>query len=350
MGGRDRAHLSDLVYGVLRDLRRLQRWVGNAPTELIAARLSEHPGVGADGLARYALAPPGPPPTELDWAERANLPPWLIPEWQALLPEAEWNAAAAALNQPGTADFRVNRLRADRDAVLQALRNRGIEAQPTPWAPAGIRLPRRLPHTDPLLADGQLEPQDEGSQWLVACLPLGPGERVLDYCAGAGGKSLALAASGAQVSATDADPHRLRRLPARAQRAGADITLLDFPPAADPYDGVLVDAPCSGTGTLRRSPELRLDAPDIATLATLQRQILADAAQRVAAGGWLVYATCSLMQQENEAVVADFAAGHPQFVPMPLRRPGEDPAAQLRLWPHRHGTDGFFAAGFRRAG
>lgn len=351
MGGRDRAHVSDLVYGVLRDWRRLTAWVDADPTALIGAALSEHPAVGGEDLARYGLNPPPPPPDDLPWPVRDNLPESLVADWQALLPAAEWSPAAQALNQAGPADFRVNRLRADREGACRALSARGIDAQPTPWAPDGLRLSRRLPHSDPLLADGTLEPQDEGSQWLVACLPLRRGESVLDYCAGAGGKSLALAAAGAEVSATDADAHRLRRLPARARRAGARVRLVTFPPPlADTFDGVLVDAPCSGSGALRRAPERRLDRPDLEALAALQGQVLRDAARHVRAGGWLVYATCSLSRRENETVVADFAATHPDFDPTDLAQPEGGGAPQLRLWPHRHGTDGFFAAGFRRRG
>lgn len=349
MGGRDRAHVSDLVYGVLRDWRRLTTWVGTGADALIAAVLAAHPAVGAEGLARFGLTPPPRPPDDLPWPVRDNLPESLVADWQALLPSTEWSTAAQALNRAGPADFRVNRLRADRDGARRALSARGIDAQPTPWAPDGLRLSRRLPHSDPLLADGTLEPQDEGSQWLVACLPLRRGESVLDYCAGAGGKSLALAAAGAEVSATDADAHRLRRLPARARRAGAGVRLVAFPPpSADTFDGVLVDAPCSGSGALRRAPERRLDHPDLEALATLQGQVLRDAARHVGAGGWLVYATCSLSRRENEAVVADFAAAHPEFDPTDLAQPEGGARPHLRLWPHRHGTDGFFAAGFRR--
>lgn len=349
MGGRDRRHVSDLVYGVLRDWRRLEHWVGTTPEALIAAVLSQHPAMTGDDLARYDLSPPPPPPQGLPWPVLDNLPDTLASDLQALLPETEWRSAAQALNEPGPADFRINPLRGSRDHLMAALRRRGIEVHPTPWAPDGLRLSRRLPHTDPLLADGSLEPQDEGSQWLVACLPLRAGDTVLDYCAGAGGKSLAMTARGAQVVATDADPHRLRRLPSRARRAGVAITLASFPPDTDHrFDGVLVDAPCSGSGTLRRAPERRLDTPDLGALSALQLQVLRDAARHVTPGGWLVYATCSLSPRENETVVQAFEDEHPDFHPTPLQRPEGGGAPRLRLWPHRHGTDGFFAAGFRR--
>lgn len=357
MGGRDRAQVSDLVYRVLRHRRRYAAQLGDDPQRWIRAALVEVFAADADTLARMGEADPAglsaalATPVEA-WEVQHNLPPWLAEEWPALLPEAEWAAAAAALQQPGTADFRVNRLRADPEAVLADLATRGVEAERCRWAPDGLRLTKRLPQTDPLLREGRLIPQDEGSQWLVACLPLAPGQHVLDYCAGAGGKSLALAAQlqgSGQVTATDIDPARLARLPPRARLAGAEIETLALPLAAErTFDGVLVDAPCSGSGTLRRAPERGLDTPDLAALQALQIEVLSAAAAQVAPGGWLVYATCSLSQRENEAVVEAFAATHPDFRPEALRLPEGGSAPRLRLWPHRHQTDGFFAAGFRR--
>ena len=219
----------------------------------------------------------------------------------------------------------------------------------------GVRLARRLPNGDWLLRHGAITPQDEGSQWLVHCLPLQAHESVLDYCAGAGDKALALAAllnDQGRVTATDFDAARLTRLAPRAAQASAKVTVLAFPPSPElRFDGVLVDAPCSGTGSLRRAPERRLDTPDIAALAELQGQVLADAARHVAPGGWLVYATCSVLTAENEAVIQAFTAAQgAQFTPCPLKTPEGGSAPTIRLWPHRHNTDGFFAAGWRRAG
>lgn len=358
MGRRDRAHVSNLVYGVLRDWRRLSTVVGSAPPALIGTVLAETYGCDAADLSRLGIADANAliaqlsGPTELPWAMRANLPEVLAEDFARTLPEAEWAAAAAALNTEGSVDFRVNRLLTERATVLADLAARNIDALPTPWSPDGIRLTRRLPNGDPLLRSGHLIPQDEGSQWLVQALPLEAGMQVLDYCAGAGGKALAIAArlagTGA-VHATDADAARLSRLPARADQAQAEITVLPFPPPPDAvFDGVLVDAPCSGIGSLRRAPERRLDTPDLTALHQLQTRILEDAARHVRPGGWLVYATCSLLQIENEAVAAAFSQRHTDFMPYPLARPEGDAAPQLRLWPHRHRTDGFFAAGWRR--
>lgn len=358
MGGRDRAQVSELVYRVLRHRRRYAAQLGDDPGRWIRAALAEVHAADAETLARMGEADAAgllaalAAPVEA-WDLRHNLPPWLAVEWPALLPEAEWAAAAAALQQPGTADFRVNRLKADPDTVLAALTARRVTAERCRWAPDGLRLARRLTQTDPLLREGRLIPQDEGSQWLVACLPLRPGERVLDYCAGAGGKSLALAAQlqgTGRVSATDIDPARLARLPPRARQAGAEVETLALPLVAErTFDGVLVDAPCSGSGTLRRAPERGLDVPDLAALQALQVEVLSAAAAQVAPGGWLVYATCSLSRRENEDVVEAFAAARPDFAPEALRLPGGGSAPRLRLWPHRHRTDGFFAAGFRRS-
>lgn len=358
MGGRDRAHLSALVYGVLRDWRRLHTRLGDNANDLVGAVLHEHFGCDAAALAVMGIDDASGvlarlhDPSELGWTIKANLPEIMAADFTATLPEDEWRAAASALNQPGTVDFRVNRLVTTRTEVLADLAARNIEAAPTAWAPDGVRLARRLPNGDPLLRQGDMTPQDEGSQWLVHCLPLQAHESVLDYCAGAGGKALAIAAlmnDEGRVSATDFDAARLTRLEPRAEQAGANIIVLPFPP--DPmsrFDGVLVDAPCSGTGSLRRAPERRIDTPDIAALAQLQGTVLADAAQYVAPGGWLVYATCSVLTAENEAVIEAFNAAHADFTPCALKVPGGGSAATIRLWPHRHNTDGFFAAGWRR--
>lgn len=357
MGGRDRAQVSNMVYGVLRDLRALRAAVGDDPEALIATYLERHHHLDADAQVALGLVPAVPTSetgtiTPLSWAVAANLPDTLAKDFRRTLPEAEWRAAAAALNEAGTVDFRVNRGKAHRDDVLDDLQRRDIAATPMPWAPDGIRLRKRLPQTDPLLAQGVLIPQDEGSQWLVACLPLAPHQQVLDYCAGAGGKALGMAARqpGLTVLATDADAARLARLPQRATRSGAHgIEVISFPPPETlRVDGVLVDAPCSGTGTLRRAPERRLDTPDLIALSALQLQILSDAAQHVAPGGWLVYATCSLLGIENEDVANTFTTHHTHFEPLSLPQPAAHSAPQIRLWPHRHGTDGFFAAGWRR--
>lgn len=357
MGKRDRAAVSGMVYGVLRDVGRLQVLAGDAPAGWLARHWADA-GLPAETLAALGL-PPAAADAPVPEAAARNLPE----DWHARLLHPlgadDTAALATALNQPAPVDVRVNTLRASRDAALAALQAENLDACATPFSAFGIRLGQRLPRGHARFADGTLEPQDEGSQLLAALTAAQPGEMVIDWCAGAGGKSLALAAqmqNRGRIVACDISASRLAKIPARAARAAASIieTLPlsgDRSPARE-ADLVLVDAPCSGTGTLRRAPELRLKAIDWPALAALQATILRQAAAHVRPGGRLVYATCSLMTEENEAIVADFLAAHADFTPLP--RPPHWPATlfnpdgALRLWPHRHGTDGFFAQALLR--
>ncbi|MFP5358785.1 MAG: RsmB/NOP family class I SAM-dependent RNA methyltransferase, partial [Gammaproteobacteria bacterium] len=221
-----------------------------------------------------------------------------------------------------------------------------------PW---GLRLHKRLPMTLPALRDGRLEPQDEGSQLLAQVVRARPGARVLDACAGAGGKTLALAAmmqDRGELVAEDHDPARLKRLGPRAERAGLRCLRRA---GGGLFDAVLVDAPCSGSGRLRRNPEARLHRPDLEALHAQQLAILTAAAARVKPGGQLVYATCSFSARENHEVVNAFLASDPAFTREDLRqRAGWAALAldgpDLQLWPHRHQTDGFYAASLLRQG
>jgi 16S rRNA (cytosine967-C5)-methyltransferase len=356
MGQRDRASVSALVYGVLRDVLRLQLLAGAEPAAWLARHLADL-GLSAEQICACDLPPPvADAAVPVAFAHR-------LPEayWQRLLPQLgaqETPQLAAALAQEASVDLRANTLRSSRADCLAVLHAEGRVALPTPYSPVGIRLAKRLSHHAAVFADGLAEPQDEGSQLLAQMLAARPGELVIDYCAGAGGKSLALAAAmqnQGRILACDVLQSRLAKLLPRAAKAGAECisTRLLSPGAledvAGSADAVLVDAPCSGSGTLRRSPELRLKPLELASLTPLQAQILADAARLLRPGGRLVYATCSLFVEENEAIVAGFLASHPQFerhaaAPIPLLATD----ASLRLWPHRHGTDGFFAAGLRR--
>ena len=356
MGKRDRAAVSGMVYGVLRDVGRLQALAGDDPAGWLARHLADA-GHSADTLAALDLPAPAAEAALPDHA-RANLPPhW----WAALvaeLGEAEARTTAAALREPAPTTVRVNTLKTTRDAALAALAAEGVAATPCTLAAHGIQLAQRLSKHAPLLVSGAIEPQDEGSQLLAQLADARPGQLVIDWCAGAGGKSLALAAAmhnRGRILACDITASRLAKIGPRAERAGVSIVTThrltaDGPAPAEGAlaDVVLVDAPCSGTGTLRRSPELRLRASDFAALAALQGQILRDAAQQVRPGGRLIYATCSLLRQENEAVVEAFLATHPHFAPAaaPSAFPAGlcTPDGRLRLWPHRQGTDGFFAA------
>ena len=353
MGKRDRASVSALVYGVLRDVGRLQALAGDAPADWLSRHLAD---AGHEATAIIALDLPAPVADSTVAAHAAlNLPADLHTRLLQQIGAAETTALATALNQPAPTDVRVNTLKATREEVLAALTAQGVAATPTPLAIQGLRLSARLSKQSTLLLDGEIEPQDEGSQLLAQLTGAAAGETVIDWCAGVGGKSLAMAAQmgdEGRLIACDISASRLAKLPPRAARAGIGCietrTHGVDSMAGIAADVVLVDAPCSGTGTLRRSPELRLRTFDYAALATLQLQILSEASRCVLPGGRLIYATCSLLQEENEAVVDAFLQAHPKFVA--AAGPADFPAGllsaqgQLRLWPHRHGSDGFFAA------
>jgi len=392
-GSADRRAVQEMLYAALR-ARGLVAWglgeavaaeprmlalgwrvgvLGEPPDEL--ARLCDGGGHGPDPLTaverarlqRLAEPVAGPPPA---WA-RANLPPWL----HALFVErfgAAAEAECAALLERAPFDLRVNRLKADRAAVLARLAADGIAAAPGRFSPDAVRLaaPLRL-ESHPLWRDGTLEVQDEGSQLVALLLGAQPGERVLDLCAGAGGKALALAAATGDaglVVASDADPRRLAQASPRLARAGArSVRLLaaagdgsEDAALGGPFDRVLVDAPCSGTGTWRRRPEAswRLAPEELVRLLAVQAALLDRAADLVRPGGLVVYAVCSLLRAEGEAALDGLFARRPEMQPIdpaaawmaavgagapPLAGPG------LLLTPARHGTDGFFVGLARRA-
>ena len=240
---------------------------------------------------------------------------------------------------------------------------------PTALSPAGIRLKGKPAiNRNPLFLAGAVEVQDEGSQLLAYLVAPRRGEMIADFCAGAGGKTLALSMlmhGTGRIYAMDVSQKRLRELAPRAARAGisnvhpvvlASESDVRAKRLAGKLDRVLVDAPCSGFGTLRRNPDLkwRHDAAAVAELAAKQARILNAAAKLLKPGGRLVYATCSILPEENEAVVDAFAAGHPEFKALSCaellktQRIALDTGERLRLWPHRHGTDGFFAAAYER--
>ena len=370
LGQQDRAFVAEAVFAVLRRRRSLEAAAGSAePRALLAAAL-----VRVFGLSGRALdADPELTarlksfrPETLSDAERADLPDWL---WQRLVAEqgaAEAAAIAQALLAVAPLDLRVNLARIARDDALARL---ALEAAPTRYSPAGIRLAGKPPiNRHPLFTAGEVEVQDEGSQLLAYLVAPRRGEMVADFCAGAGGKTLALAMlmhGAGRIYAMDISTRRLGELAPRAARAGISNV---YPVAlagendlrarrlAGKLDRVLVDAPCSGFGTLRRNPDLKWRHGEraVAELAAKQTRILAAAARLVKPGGRLVYATCSVLIEENEAVAERFAGEHPDFKPLSCRellaaqRIDIDTGERLRLWPHRHGTDGFFAAAFQK--
>jgi 16S rRNA (cytosine967-C5)-methyltransferase len=275
----------------------------------------------------------------------------------------------ASLSQSAPLDLRVNLLKAKRDDVLAALQAAGIAGAPTPYSPWGIRVPGKPALNKlELFTRGDVEVQDEGSQLLALLTEAKRSEMVVDFCAGAGGKTLALGAmmrNTGRLYAFDVSAHRLDALKPRLARSGLSNV---YPAAianerddrvkrlAGKIDRVLVDAPCSGLGTLRRNPDLkwRQSPQAVDELRAKQAAILHSAARLVKAGGRLVYATCSLLAAENEDITAAFTAEHGDFERVDaadvLSRQQVSDAARLvhdgalRLWPHRHGTDGFFAA------
>ncbi|MCU0906598.1 MAG: RsmB/NOP family class I SAM-dependent RNA methyltransferase [Rhodobacteraceae bacterium] len=352
-GSGDRAAIRDLVFDALR--RRRSRAVlggGDTGRGLMLGMLAEPGGPGHDADRLFDGSRHGPAP--LTDAERARLavPPALspadaadLPDWALAALTRDWGndapAIAGALRHRAPVFLRVNLARGTWDAAAARLAADGITAHPHPLADSALQVTdgaRRVQASD-AYATGLVEVQDAASQAVVAGLPLRPGMRVLDFCAGGGGKALAILGRcpGAAVVAHDADPGRMADLPARAARAGVAIpraATVDLP-AMGPFDLVLCDAPCSGSGAWRRSPEARwrLAPAGLARLTEVQDQVLAQAAPLVAPGGVLAYATCSLFDAENADRIAAFLAAHPDWQPGPSRR-----------WSPLDGGDGFFLA------
>jgi 16S rRNA (cytosine967-C5)-methyltransferase len=313
--------------------------------------------------------------TELErLAINTSHPAWLIERWLKFFGASETESFAHANNQTPPVAFRVNSLSANTSEVLERLRGAGVEAKPSRVAPGAWRIEGAGVDGGgggagasgllrALASEGAIYMQDEASQLVAQVLGARAGERVLDVCAAPGSKTTqiaALANDRAHVVAGDIYAHRLRTLGESAARQGLksiqlvayDAERSPLPFAAGAFERVLVDAPCTGTGTLRHNPEIRwrITQADIAELAARQRRILAHAAQAVSPGGRLVYSTCSVEPEENEEVVAAFLETHPAFklvqpdVPKHLLTTG----GAARTWPQRDGTDGFFVAAFER--
>ena len=301
---------------------------------------------------------------------RANFPAWLEPSLKRRFAD-DLEAEMAALDAEALLDLRVNERRAERDTVLAALRSFGLDAAPTPLSPLGIRLAGRPQVTrHPAWGQGLIEVQDEGAQLVALLVGAEKAECVIDYCAGAGGKTLALAARlapGARLVACDADGARLARMAPRLARAGVEgVEMRVVAEAGDPWvaahagsaERVLLDMPCSATGTWRRTPDARhrLTPERLAESLARQCAILGHAAALVRAGGRLVYATCSLLPEENEDQVEAFLARERAFRPLDVgavwrETIGGEPSGRgvyLQLAPRRHGVDGFFVAVLER--
>jgi 16S rRNA (cytosine967-C5)-methyltransferase len=342
-GSKDRRAVRDLVYDAV-------RLCGERPPSGRAAMLALA-RTRPELLDLFDGSPHGPAPVAADEPVAA---PGLVPAW--LAPELAHVDLPALLGR-APLDLRVNTLRLDREAARARLPG----AVPTRHAPHGLRLADPVPiERDPLFVEGAVEVQDEGSQLIAIACRAAPGMTVVDLCAGAGGKTLALAAEMAgagRLVACDTDRTRLGRLPGRADRAGArgiEQRLLDpgretdnLADLAGTADVVLIDAPCSGTGTWRRNPEARwrLTPARLDRLVALQARLLGLGASLVRPGGALVYAVCSLLDREGAAQVDAFLAAHPGWqCRTPFQGVGEPRGQGVLLSPYRDGTDGFFVA------
>ncbi|UCH53992.1 MAG: RsmB/NOP family class I SAM-dependent RNA methyltransferase, partial [Pseudomonadota bacterium] len=379
MGVRDRGQVAETVYGVLRHRRELAHIAGAedaAPQDLIYAWMIRQgisaralDAAGADGdLVSLVARARQLDEAALPFAVRADLPDWLAQALRDQLGDTEALALASALKAPAPVDLRANTIKIKREELRTRLAAEGFATELTPYSPVGLRRATREPlfHTA-AFKEGLFEIQDEGSQLLSLLVEPRRHEMVVDFCAGAGGKTLhlgALMANTGTVYAFDTQAKRLEKLKPRLQRSGLqNVRSVVIAHENDErvrrlhgkIDRVLVDAPCSGTGTLRRNPDIKWRAIDLASLAEAQARILAAASELLKVGGRLVYATCSLLREENDAVVEAFLASHPGFTPLAAQEllahrdvtvPMHD--AALRLAPHTHATDGFFAMAFER--
>ena len=382
LGARDRAFVAEAVYGVLRRKRTLERLCGVdvSTRKLVLAWLARVEGAtlrqlgeglhgrDTDFFTEVKGRDLGKVGEDISLAEATDLPEWLAERLLAFRSPEEVTALAQSLNRPAPLDLRVNPAKIDRDALVEKLRADGVACAPGRYSPLAVRLegkPALQKH--PLFLDGSFEVQDEGSQLLGFLVQPKRGEMMVDFYAGAGGKTLLLGAlmrNSGRLYAFDVSDKRLSKLKPRMARSG----LSNVHPVrieherdtkikrlAGKMDRVLVDAPCSGLGTLRRNPDLkwRQNAEAIDELTVKQASILAAAATLVRPGGRLVYATCSLLADENEQIVQDFLARQPDFTLLPagdiLARQGIDLSGELlHLQPDVHDTDGFFAAVLER--
>ncbi len=385
LGPRERATLAETVYTVLRKKLLFDHFApsGSGPKERRLAILGFY---GPGDFLRSALTE-----QEINWLDqcekikpedlmerhRHNLPEWLVPPLKEQLGDEFW-PLVESFNKGAGLDLRVNAFKAKRTDVQKELAALGIKAVPTPYSPWGLRIAGK-PSLSKMEAfkRGDFEVQDEGSQLLAMLLDAKRGEMVVDFCAGAGGKTLAIGAamrSTGRLYAFDTSAGRLDAFKSRLARSG----LSNVHPAAIAHerdervkrlsgkiDRVLVDAPCTGMGTLRRNPDLKWRQTQTAVdeMTVKQTAILQSAARLLKSGGRLVYATCSVLPQENEAIALAFSAANPDFVPLnvaevlvglkveqaaSLCSGGDNQQRFLRLWPHRHQTDGFFAAVWQR--
>lgn len=381
LGLRERGLIAEAVFAVLRRKLEFEAFVELLSTERAISPVRSLAMLGLAATAGLAQVMPVARPEEIAWLEklrtfdrqklpwpvRSNLPEWIRTTLEQRFQSSQLERLVQALQEPAPLDLRVNRIKISREQLLDYLASHHPDwgAQPTPFSPDGIRLANKPALSNTAwFAQGWAEVQDEGSQLLAHLLAPRRGEMVVDFCAGAGGKTLALGAmmrNTGRLYAFDIVARRLAKLKPRLARSGLSNVhpvLIDSEQDSKlkrimgKVDRVLVDAPCSGLGTLRRNPDLkwRQTPESLAELVIKQQAILQAAAKLLKPGGRLVYATCSFMREENQAIIENFLAAHPGFqripvqeilavTPIPLTM-----AEDFELWPHVHNTDGFYAA------
>ena len=388
IGSKDRSSLMVRVFGLARRHFRIgwrleQAGAPTTPRARVIADLVLTDDLELDAISALfngeGHAPRALDSSEWNWLLRLGSPPLETSEMPAPVrlecPDWAWDGLNKALGektemqlhsllQEAPLDLRVNTLKTDTRSALNAIKKAGFPAEYTPLSVTGIRLEQRVALGRlPGLLEGSVDPQDEGSQLAAAALNPQPGERIADFCAGAGGKTLAMAASmrnKGRILALDDDQRRLDRAAPRLAKAGVDIVerrLLTpgrdtwLKRQAGKFDGVLIDAPCSGVGAWRRNPDARWGRgqPDLASLTKLQSEILDRAARLVKPGGRLVYVTCSLIPEENELQTSAFLSRTAGFsYGTPINFPVKTDKGHVTLTPSDTGTDGFFIAWLNR--
>ncbi len=403
LGSRDRRFIAETAYGTLRHQERCDetlRRIGTDPatttsegrallealaylvtvegrTDIRAEDIAEllpdgEESPDAERIAKVLERLQAEPPdvTTMEPAQRYSFPAWLVDRLRAEYGSGEAEAIMASLNEPAPLTIRANLLKGPVEEARRRLEAEGLPTSTGRFAPGALNLSKRVNLFGlTSFKEGWFEVQDEGSQMLPLLVDPRPNAKVLDACAGAGGKTLAFAAlmkNRGEIVAADIHDHRLEELRRRSRRAGAfnirvqrterTAELASSHPAG--FDVVFVDAPCSGIGTIRRNPGMKWTVTErtIEELSMKQLDILTQAAGVVRPGGLLVYATCTLLSAENEAVVRQFLGATPEFSPEPPKDRLEALGVEgglsgdfVKLLPHRHGTDGFFAAFLRRA-
>lgn len=391
MGSKDRRAVADYVYGTMRDWGRLTWWqthAGLTPSALLAVLMHAAKTQSLEAILAMCNGEGHAPNTlddgeqqclkaayesgfshdEMPFYAQANMPEWLWEKWQAQYGK-DALVEAQSYHVPAPVCLRVNTLKSTREKILHALSNAGIKAAPARYAAHGIELSARFPSDAPWLKSGELEIQEEASQLVAQLMDVQPGQHVLDMCAGAGGKTLALAAAmqnKGEILACDVSPKRLAELEKRAARAGVSIirtqliaedALEEVSAMTGRFDHVLIDAPCSGTGTWRRNPEVmwRITPDNLLKYNAIQERLLEQATPLVKAGGVLTYVTCSALAEENEQRIENYRAKKPHMMLAPRSKlwdiseqENRSPSSALiALTPRQYATDGFFISQLR---